>query len=184
METHGSFASLEQFDAGVAHPSRGRNAGGEESRTLVAFYRQWWSHLPEEAVQSFRKARYLQISVYRTGLSNEAEFANLLQERKRSLSAINLNRPDLVYQVLSGAPSGTYFVISPLASLAALDDGISRSAAGYLRASGAPSSRAGSALPANSELSHENLIFRMEPSFSVVSNDFVEQSPGFWKPAR
>lgn len=185
LETHDSFASLEQFDAGIAYPSRGRNAGGEESRTWIAFYRHWWSHLPEEAVQAFRKARYLQISIYHTGLGNETEFANMLQERKRNLSALNLNRPDLVYQVLSGAPSGLYLVISPLPSLAALDDGVSRSAAGYLRASGAPFSRpGGSTVTPGSNLSHENLIFRLEPTFSVVSSDFLDQNPGFWKPAR
>ena len=71
METHTSFDGLEQFDRGVS--SRGRNSGGDESRSMVAFYRHWWSYRPDEAVQALRKARYFQVSLYRTGIGSEAE---------------------------------------------------------------------------------------------------------------
>ena len=47
----------------------------------------------------------------------ESEIADLLRARRASLDSINLDRPDMVYQVVAGAPSGTYLVISPLPSV-------------------------------------------------------------------
>jgi hypothetical protein len=184
LETHISFAGLEQFDSGVNHPDRGRNAGGDDSRSLVAFYRQWWSHRPEEAIQALRKARYIQVSYYRTGVGSEAEFAELLRARKASLDSINLDRPDMVYQVIAGAPSGTYLVLSPLPSLKVLDDGVSRSAAAYLRSTGSPSTRGGANVRPGSELSHENMLFRLEPRLSSVSEEFAGADPDFWQSVR
>lgn len=183
LETHTSFAGLEQFDQGIG-PARGRNAGGDDSRSWIAFYRQWWSHRPDEAVLALRKARYFQVSLYRTGIGSEAEFAELLRARKASLDSINLDRPDMVYQVIAGAPSGTYLVISPLPSLRVLDDGVSRSAAAYLRSTGSPSARSGTTGHPGSELSHENMLFRVEPSLSRVSEEFAGADPDFWQPAR
>jgi hypothetical protein len=180
IETHSSFAALEQFDNGGS--PRNRYAGAEDAKTLVAFHRQWWSHRPDEAVQALRKARYFQISLYRTGVSAQTEFAELLRARKASLDSINLDRPDLVYQVIAGAPSGTFLVLSPLPSLQALDDGVSRSAAAYLRSTGTPSSRTTGAPRPGTDLSHENLIFRVEPGLSHVSREFAEPDINFWRP--
>jgi hypothetical protein len=180
IETHASFASLEQFDNGGS--PRNRYAGAEEARTLIAFHRQWWSHRPDEAVQALRKARYFQVSLYRTGVSAEAEFAELLRARKASLDSINLDRPDLVYQVIAGAPSGTFLVLSPLPSLQALDDGVSRSAAAYLRSTGTPSNRTTGAPRQGTDLSHENLLFRVDPALSHVSREFAEPDINFWRP--
>jgi hypothetical protein len=175
LETHTSFAGLEEFDA--AQP----RSPIPDARTLIAFHRQWWSHRPDEAVQALRKARYIQVSMYRTGISNDAEFAELLRARKASLDSINLDRPDMVYQVIAGAPSGTYIVLSPLTSLKVLDDGVSRSAAAYLRSTGTPSSRTTAAVRPGSELSHENMIFRLDPARSHVSPEFAESDPGYWR---
>lgn len=181
METHNSFDGLEQFDRGAS--TRSRNAGGDESRSMIAFYRQWWSYRPDEAVQALRKARYFQVSLYRAGVGSEAELSEMFRARRASLDSINLDRPDMVYQVVAGAPSGTYLLISPLPSLRILDEGVSRSAAAYLRSTGSPSARSGTARP-GSELSHENLIFRVEPRLSFVSEEFAGAAPEFWQGAR
>jgi hypothetical protein len=182
VETHTSFDGLEQFDRAVS--GRSRNAGGDASRSMIAFYRHWWSYRPEEAVQALRKARYFQVSLYRTGIGSEAELAELFKARRASLDSINLDRPDMVYQVVAGAPSGTYLLISPLPSLRILDEGVNRSAAAYLRSTGSPSSRAGTSTRPGSELTHENMIFRVEPRFSFVSDDFAGAAPEFWQGAR
>jgi hypothetical protein len=184
LETHTSFDGLERFDRGISHPMRSRNAGREDSRTLVAFYRQWWSHRPEEAIQALRKARYFQVSLYRIAIGAEGEFAELLRARRASLDSINLDRPDMVYQVVAGDQSGMFLIISPLPSLKVLDDGVSRSAAAYLRSTGTPSSRGGTAGRPGIELSHENLLFRIEPRLSFVSEDFAGVAPDFWQTAR
>lgn len=177
LETHDSFAALESYDDQYG----GFSNTSDRLRVVVAFYRQWWSHRPEEAMQMLPRSRYMQISLYRTGLGSEAEFANLLRARRASLDSINLDRPDLVYQVLSGDYSGTYLVLSPLQSLKALDDGVSRSAAAYLRSTGSPGARGTQGVAAQAEINHQNLLFRIVPGLSSVSEQFAEPNPQFWK---
>jgi hypothetical protein len=185
VEPHDSFSEMERVDA--AFPAlRGRGSRDESSRTWIAFYRHWWSHRPEEAIQALRKARYLQVSIFRISLGSESDFAELLRARKASLDSINLDRPDLVYQVVAGEPSGTYLILSPLPSLKVLDDGVSssRSGVGYQRSTGTPSTRATSKVGAENEVSHENLLFRIDPALSEVPAEFGSADPAFWKSGR
>lgn len=184
LETHSSFAGLEQFDNDLLTLRPGEKTRGDQSRTLIAFHRQWWSYRPGEALEALRKARYMQVSIYRIASGSEMEFAELLRARKAALDSINIDRPDMVYQVISGAPSGTFLVFSPLVSLKLLDDGVNRSAAAYLRSTGSPSARASNNAALQSEISHENLIFRIDPRISSVSSEFAGSDPDFWKPKK
>jgi hypothetical protein len=105
----------------------------------------------------------------------------MLAARKAQLDSINLDRPDLAYQAILGAPTGTVIILSPLASLKSLDDGVSRTSAGYLRSTGSPSVRSGGT-PANpTDLLQENLLFRINPRISAVAPDIADADPGFWK---
>jgi len=90
----------------------------------------------------------------------------------------------MVYQVLAGGPSGTYLVVSPLPSLKVLDDGVGRSAAAYLRSTGSPFARSGTNGRPGSDVGHENVLFRIEPGLSRVSEDFAGADPEFWRLAR
>src|SRR5437016_2948139 len=51
-----------------------------------------------------------------------AEFGDVVRlvARRR---AINLDRPDLAFQVMSGASTGTFVFLSPIATSRAMDDG-------------------------------------------------------------
>lgn len=184
LETHSSFTGLEQFDTDLAALRPGEKTRSDQSRTMIAFHRQWWSYRPGEALEALRKARYMQVSIYRIATGSEQEFAELLRARKAALDSMNLDRPDMVYQVISGAPSGTFLVFSPLSSLKLLDDGVNRSAAAYLRSTGSPSARATNNAALQFEISHENLIFRIDPRISSVSDEFAGPDPDFWKPKK
>jgi hypothetical protein len=182
VEPHTSFTEMERVDA--AYPAlRNRGSRDDSSRIWIAFYRQWWSHRPEEAVQAMRRARYLQVSIFRISFGSEVDLAELLRARRASLDSINLDRPDLVYQIVAGEPSGTYLILSPLPSLKALDDGVStsRSAVAYQRSTGTPSTRATSKVGEQNEVFHENFLFRIDPALSDVPEEFVSTDPGFWK---
>jgi hypothetical protein len=185
LEPHESFTEMEKVD--TAYPAlRRRGSRDESSRTWIAFYRQWWSHRPEEAIQALRRAHYLQVSIFRISLGSEPDLAELLRARRASLESINLDRPDMVYQVVAGEPSGTYLILSPLPSLKVLDEGVSasRSAGAYQRSTGTPSTRATSKVGAQSEVSHETFLFRIDPALSDVSEEFASTDPGFWKAGR
>lgn len=163
LETHNSFQSLEDFDA--AQPRSPK----PDARTILALHRQNWSYRPDEAVQALRKARYIQVSYYRTGLGSESEFAELLNIRKASLDYLNIDRPYLTYQVIAGAPSGTFIVFSPLPSLKTFDEVPRR--VNNPRAPNRP----------GTDVTHENILFRLDPARSHVSPEFAESDPAFWR---
>lgn len=176
FETHLSFAGIEEFDLAANGMRR-----EDPSHTMVLVYRAAWSHRPDEALQALRKARYLQVSIFQVGLGSENDFASLLASRKARMDAINLDRPDLAYQALYGAPAGTVILLSPLASLKSLDEGVSRNSAAYLRSTGSPSTRGGTNVAPTSELLQDNVLFRIDPRLSAVSDSTAEADPAFWR---
>jgi len=66
-----------------------------------------WSYRPDEGCGCFRKMRYLDLAVIRIRPGHgKADLAKLLRLRSFSLDSINLDRPEIVYQIISGAPGG------------------------------------------------------------------------------
>jgi hypothetical protein len=185
IETHSSFASVEQLDQALRKlaPEAGNPRGSlstdevlPPSGSWLALYRPGWSYRPDEAVRNLAKARYWHIALYRTKPEADGEVAELLRARKRTFDSANLDRPDMVYQVMSGAPSGTYLVIAPLVSLKSMDDSLA-TLSSYLRTEENDPKEA----TARAEVSHENLLFRVEPENSYVSDDFAAADPAFWR---
>lgn len=79
-----------------------------------------------------------------------------------------------------GAASGTYVFLAPLTSLRTIDDGLARGRVGAEPATG-PGEKA-SKIVATTEITRENLLFRIEPRIGYVSDDFASVDPEFWKP--
>ena len=42
--------------------------------------------------------------------------------RRASLDSVNLDRPDIAYDVISGAPSGPYIFLAPIVTLRTMDE--------------------------------------------------------------
>lgn len=188
IELHDSFASIEAVDKALAGSSSDAGAPTgltsddvlTPSRALIALYRPGWSYLPEDAMRLLPKSHYLQVSIFRNRSGEDAAFSELVRSRKASLESINLDRPDMAYEVISGAPSGTYFLVAPLTSLRVLDDGLAARIAHVDRVTDAGTKR-----PPIPDISREHLLFRIDPRASRVPDDFVSTDPGFWtgKPA-
>ena len=152
---------------------------GPASRTLIALYRPRLSYRPDQAIRMFPKARYFQVSIYRMRPGAESDFAELVKLRRRSLDSINLNRPDIAYQVISGASSGTYVFLGPLTWLRTLDSGLANSpvyADGIVDAN----LQASRMIAADAEITRENLLFRIDPRISHVSEEFASGDADFW----
>ena len=177
IEPQNSFEGIEEVDKAVgplvAVDEPLSNEILAASRTMIAVYRPGFSYRPEQAIQAFPKARYFQVSLYRIRPGTEAEFVELVKSRRILRDSINLDRPEMAYQVISGAPSGTYLFLAPLASLKVLDEGLAkaRAYAGGIAAS----AKAG-------EFTREHLLFRVEPKMSWVSDEFASADPEFWRP--
>jgi hypothetical protein len=182
IEVHDSFARIETVDKSIHRPipsgamdDTGQSSGDilAGSRSLIAVYRPGLSYLPEQAVETLRKARYCQVSIYQVHPGSESEFSELYKSRRIMFNSINLDRPDMAYYVLSGSVSGTYVFLVPLASLKVLDDGLAK-APDYAKNIAAESVKTGG-------LTREHLLFRVEPAASWVSDDFASADPEFWR---
>lgn len=181
LEAHGSFAGIEELDkslrplAPLPSADQPPDAPFDQTlaatRSLIAVHRPGLSYRPDQAIQMFPKARYFQISIFRIRPGSEADFADMVKARRFLFDSMNLDRPDIAYQVISGAPSGTYLFLAPLTSLKTFDDGLSRP----------PTYAEGAVAAAKAgEVSREHLLFRLEPGLSWVSDDFAAPDPEFW----
>jgi hypothetical protein len=184
IEFHESFASIEAITAALASTRQTQPAMPTDSLplavTTIAVYRSGLSYRPGEAAAALPKARYLNVSVYRIRAGADLEFVELMRIRRRGLDAVNMDRPEIAYQVISGAPSGTYVFVSPLATLKTLDDGIARLPV-YAEVMAEAGADAGRKLAAEAELARESRLFRMDPRISYVSDDFAAADTVFWR---
>jgi hypothetical protein len=173
-----SFASIEDLDKALPMVSTGVPYSDDvlpPARILIAQYRANLSHRWDEASKMISTARYLLVSIYRIRPGTEAGFVDLVGTIKSRFESINFDQPQIAYQILSGAPSGTFLFITPLASLAIFDDGVAKTPNGF-RVSAAEQK-----LAAEVEIGHENFLFRIDPSHSYVSDEFASADPEFWR---
>src|SRR5579871_5271939 len=111
VELHLNYASLEDLDRGLTAVTPLRTDGDASdpfrddvlapSRTMIGTYQQNWSYRPEQAIQMFRRARYFVVSVYRIRAGTEADYGELVKLRRASQDSVNLDRPDICYEVIS-----------------------------------------------------------------------------------
>ncbi len=190
VECHFSFASVEEMDQKMAAAAPVRNSSDASdpaqddvlapSRTMLAVYRPNWSYRADQAIRLFPRARYFQISIFRIRPGADGDFNELIRLRRASADVINLDRPELSYQVISGAPSGTILFLSPIQTLRNFDEGVN-SVPVFAEGLAAAKAKDGSKLAADTEISREHLIFRVEPRLSYVSSDFADVDPDFWR---
>ena len=189
VELHNTFASIEDLDKAIsgmpaalpAHDSFGQPQEDllAPPRTMIALYEPDWSYRPDEAIRLLPKARYVGVTIHRIHVGLESDFEQLVRLRKLTNDSVNLNRPELAYRVVSGAPAGMYLLIAPLVSLRAIDDGVADVPAFAApvadeRAKAAPKE-------AEIEIGREHLLFRVEPRLSYVSDDFAAIDEAFWR---
>jgi hypothetical protein len=187
IELHNSFESIEgtvealrRFVDPQTAPS-GDIVSNEllgDTRSLIAVFRPGLSYRPDQAIRMFGKSRYFYATIHRIRTGTGAEFSELLRSRREGLDDINLDRPDLAYQVIAGASTGTYLILAPLTSLKTLDDGLAKRA--YQADPGATGPKA-AAKVADIELGRLHMLFRIEPSLSYVSDELAGESPEFWR---
>jgi hypothetical protein len=173
LEMHPNFTSLETLDQALNAVGEPRAAaavdGGQDdilapARTLIAVYQPQWSYRPDQAVRQLAQARYMQVTVYRIRNASESTFAKMVDLRRGNMESQNLDRPDMAYEVISGAPAGTYIFLSPMTTLKTLDEGVPATPTYAL---GLATERAKTmANTPMSDISREHLLFRVEPRLS------------------
>jgi hypothetical protein len=189
VELHLTFGSLEDLDRGLnaASPLDNSDAFRDDvvapSRTMIATYQPGWSYRPDQAIRLFPRARYFHVSVYRIRAGTEGDFGELVKLRRASQDSVNMDRPEIAYEVISGELSGTFIFLAPITSLKALDDGVAATPV-YAEGLADARAKAKAKVAPDSELSREHLLFRVEPRLSYVSDGFASIDPDFWRGKR
>ena len=127
LEPYDSFGGMEKAraeieqsplaaDLEVANVQDGELRTG--SRTLLAVYRGDLSFHPAEAMSSLPKCRHMGVTVLRINYGHDADLAQIAKLLIDGDEKSNSDQPVLTYQAISGGPSGTYLIFSPMDSLA------------------------------------------------------------------
>jgi len=186
LEAHASFASIGQSQAALDSPEFGTldildAESRASSRSWIAVYRADMSYHAKELVETLPKARYFNVITFRVRQGKDEEFAAVAKAAVAALAKSGSDQSAVAYQIVSGAPSGTYLLFEPTASLKTLDDQPARSQA-FARAMGDSGMKKFMKDVADAVASTEAVLFQFNPKMSYVSKDFAAVDPDFWTP--
>jgi hypothetical protein len=174
LEEFPSFAAVEALDKLVA------GARPVSARRMIGLYRTALSYRPDEAIKLIRSARYFQITVFRIRPGADVDFSELIRMRKTAFDSINLDRPEIGYQIISGTHSGTYIFVAPLNTLRTLDNTFARMPANS-ESLGSGRSKESRQIQWEADITREHMLFRVHPSLSHVTDAFAAGDPDFWR---
>ncbi len=151
------------------------------SRSWIAVYRPDLSYHAKEIVETLPKMRFFNVVTIRVKPQHDQDFAEAgkmaIAASERSMN----DQPVVTYQIVSGAPNGTYLLFEPTLSLKSLDAAPERSRAMF-QAMGDSGMRKFTKAAEDSVAQSESLLFAISPKMSYVSKEFAAGDPGFWNP--
>jgi hypothetical protein len=189
----GSFKELEEILNGT--DKKMASAGGstraeldrleKEAPLLHAAMRDMFAVLRPElsfnANVDIRTMRYFSINTIRIRPGHDAQYAEYVQKMvnvaRQKAKVDNLHVA--VFQVISGAPAGTYLAFRPLKSLAELDENIPMK---VRAAMSDDMKKDADKMAGDAIMSQETSIYMMTPNMSYVEKDFAAGDPTFWNP--
>jgi len=180
LEGHETFASIADSQAVLDTPEFGKLdlADAElriSQRSILAAYRPDLSYAAEKA--DLPKMRYFSIETIRIREGQGQKFAELAKLLVNAAEKSGDNQPVATYEVVSGAPNGTFLLLEPMESLKSLDQGPQRRQA-LMQAvlNGPQTMRELSETIAN----EEPILFAVNPQMSYVPKEWATASPDFW----
>ncbi len=186
LEPYDSFESLGKSRAAMAKPELesldsldGEYRSG--SRSMIAVYRPEMSFHGRQLMQTLPKMRYFNVITMRARPDHEQDFAELAKMAVAAFERSMDEQPMAVYQVVSGAPNGTYMFFEPCASLQTLDAAPERSH-NMFQAMGDAGAKRFTKMAGESIAQTETLLFSIDPRMSYVSQQIIAGDPAFWTP--
>jgi hypothetical protein len=188
VEAHNSFADVEKAEkASDAEPLKTETAqvmatDGEYlsgMRSLIGVYRSDLSYDPEGS-PSLSKTRYMNVVTMRIKMATEQRLVSTVNEMIKIYKNVAMPQAVLVYQMISGAPSGTYLVFEPIASLADWDK-----YPAIMKSIRDTAGRKFDALEkdfADFTTFEEGRLMSINPRMSYVSKETIAGDPDFWAP--
>ncbi|MGD0776889.1 MAG: hypothetical protein ABSC05_29070 [Candidatus Solibacter sp.] len=170
-ETEPLKTTLTQLDA-----QDGELRSGE--RGMIAVYQKDLSYLPVPPLGP--KARFYTISMVRVRPGHTPDYAEMRKLTIAAMAKAGIQRRYLVYSVNSGAPAGTYLVLSAVDSLKSMDT--PASAMSMAEAYGADNLARYYKLQSDIVISSESTMFTINPKMSNPPKEYIAADAGFWAP--
>jgi hypothetical protein len=145
-------------------------------RGMVATYQNNLSYLPVPA--NLAKARFVTINTVRLRPGHNADFEEMRKLLNSAFEKSASQQRRVVYSVTSGAPSGTYLILSAMDSLKAMDP--NPSAMSMTDAFGAENLARYQKLQADIIMSAESTLFAVNPRMSYPPKEYGTADPDFW----
>jgi hypothetical protein len=188
VESHASFAAVEKAEkAGEAATVKAEldqamATDGEYLsgvRSLIGVYRGDLSYDPEGS-PSMAKTRYMNVITVRIKMGTEQRLLSTVSDLIKIYKNVSMPQAALVYQMISGAPTGTYLIFEPMASLADWDKypAIMQS----IRDTAARKFDAVEKEFADFTTLEEGRLMSVNPRMSYVSKEIIAGDPDFWAP--
>jgi hypothetical protein len=150
-------------------------------RSSVALLRPDLSYHPEKMLGMLPQCRYFSIETFRVRLGKDAEFAAGGKMFQDAFEKLKSTQPYAMYQVIMGAPEGTYLLFSPRKSLKEVDDDFANQGA-LMQAFGEENMKNLMKSTGDVFLSMESNVYAFNPNMSNVSKEFAAGDPKFWTP--
>ena len=160
---------MQQYSAGDSEYISG-------TRTMVARYREDLSY---QAPIKLGEMRYFQVRTVRVRPGHNDDYAAIRKLINDARTKASLDLHQAVFEVQSGAPTGTFLVFTPAKSMAENDAPPNPA---MRDAMGPEEAQKLSDLVSKAIISSEDAIFAFSPKMSNLSPAMAAQSPDFWKP--
>jgi hypothetical protein len=190
VESYPSFAAMEdadkleqktplRSDLDAADAQDGELRSG--SHSLTAVFRPDLSYLPEEPL-TFGKTRYVLLATYHLRLGRSEDFQAgakvILEGYKRAMLPTTV----VAYEVVAGAPEGTYLFLEQMESLKDLDREADDQQA-LTNAVGTENFRRLMKGAGDVFEGIDTALYAVSPEMSYVSKATEDEDPDFWRPA-
>lgn len=150
-------------------------------RSMVAVLRPDLSYHPERFMSVLPQSRYFNIQTFRVRLGRDGDFAAGAKLFQSAFEKLKREQPYVMYQVVMGAPEGTYLLFTPMKSLKEVDDDFASQGA-LMQAMGDENMKNLMKSTGDVFLSMETNVYAFNPSISNVSKEFAAGDLKFWTP--
>jgi len=187
LEPHDSYAAFEksfmdvaknpQLSAELDRLSADDGAVTSGGRNLIAVYNE---ELSRQGTSPFPLNRYVSVTTYRVRPGKGPEFTEFRRLLKSVNESCKTSNYFVIYQVVSGAPAGTYLLLRGLKSLKELDPEPGQPT--FAQLLGPDNQKKLNDLSASFLMSSEAALFELKPGISYPPKEFLAIDSAFWAP--
>jgi hypothetical protein len=151
-----------------------------DNHSMTAVFRKDLSYLPANGTP-LGKTHYMSIDMYRARLGHGQDVTEGAKQILAAYGKANLSVTVLGYEVVAGAPNGTYLFLAPMESLKQMDDTPNNDKA-LAAAMGAENMQRMEKSEGDVFQTMESFLFSVSPEMSYLPKEVEDVDPAFWRP--